>query len=80
MCAIENPTVPITADQLADVHQSTLLVWGRDDPFGDPDVGERMVEALPEAEGMVVEGGHAPWLARSARIGPRVNRFLSRYG
>lgn len=70
------PETRLTAEQLAAIDRPTLLVWGEDDPFGAPEVGERMVEIMPDAALQVVGGGHAPWLTQSERIGPRVSRFL----
>ncbi len=70
------PEMRLTAEQLARMDQPTLLIWGQDDPFGSPEVGERMVRAMPDAELHVVGGGHAPWLTQSERIGPIATRFL----
>lgn len=70
------PAMRLTAEQLGRIAQPTLVVWGKDDPFGSEDVGRRMVEAMPDAELHVVEGGHAPWLTQFDRIGPAVTRFL----
>lgn len=74
------PETRLTAEELARFEQPTLLVWGEDDPFGSPEVGERMAELMPDAELRVVGGGHAPWLKRSERIGPVVSRFLGERG
>jgi pimeloyl-ACP methyl ester carboxylesterase len=57
-----------------------LRIRGEDDPSGAPDVGERMVEIMPDAELVVVGGAHAPWLTRLGRIGPLIARFLRRNG
>lgn len=70
----------LTAEQLARIDAPTLLVWGEDDPFGPPEVGERMVDVMPAADLRVVEGGHAPWLRQSVRIGRMAGRFLRRHG
>lgn len=70
------PDVRLTADQLAEIAQPTLLFWGRDDPFGTSALGERVAAALPRAELHVVDGGHCPWLTQAARIAPVAARFL----
>lgn len=73
------PHVALTADQLARVSQPTLFIWGDSDPMGSPAIGSRAAEIVPQAELQVVEAGHAPWLKRSAAIGPLVVDFLSRH-
>lgn len=73
------PEMRLTAEQLSEIAQPTLVFWGRDDPFGSVEVGERMAEAMPDAELQVVGGGHAPWLTQSERIGPIAERFLLRH-
>ena len=72
------PATRLTAEDLARIEQPALLVWGEDDPFGPPAVGERMVEVMPSAELEIVPGGHAPWLARGERVGRRAAGFLRR--
>lgn len=66
----------LTAEQLARIEQPTLVFWGEDDPFGPPEVGERMMKAMPAAELHVVGGGHAPWLTQAKRIAPIAEAFL----
>lgn len=70
------PETRLTADQLSRIAQPTLLYWGRDDPFGAPELGERVAAALPRAELHLVDGGHCPWLTQAAHIGPSAARFL----
>lgn len=72
------PEMALTAQQLATVQATTLLVFARDDPMGGPSVGERMVEAMPDAELHVVDGGHAPWVHHADQIAPAILRFLGR--
>ena len=73
------PAMRLTAEQLARIEQPTLLFWGKDDPFGPPEVGERMAATMPTAELHVVGGGHSPWLTQAKRIGPIATRFLHRH-
>ena len=70
------PAVRLTAEQLAQITQPTLVFWGTDDPFGSVGVGERMVDVIPDAKLRVVNGGHAPWLKEAQRIGPAAAEFL----
>lgn len=70
------PEMRLTAEQLARIEQRSMIFWGRDDPFGSPEVGECVVQAMPAAELHVVGGGHAPWLTQAEHIGPVAARFL----
>lgn len=72
------PETRLTEDQLARIERPAILFWGEDDPFGSPQVGERVAAALPDAELRVVGGGHCPWLTRAEEIGPRATAFLHR--
>lgn len=73
------PEMRLTEEQLERITQPTLVFWGEHDPFGPVEVGERMVNAMPDAALHVVGGGHAPWLTQSERIGPVAQRFLGQY-
>lgn len=74
------PEVALTAEQLAAVKQPVALIWGNDDPFGSPAVGERAAAALPSAELHVVPGGHVPWVHHAADVAPVVGSFLYKHG
>lgn len=71
------PEQRLSEDHLAEVAQPTLLVFGTKDPFGAANVGERIAEAMPDAQLHVVEAGHAPWLRHHQMIGKLANEFLS---
>lgn len=73
------PATRLTAKQLAQIVQPALVFWGENDPFGPVEIGERMVNVMPNAELHVVGGGHAPWLTQSERIGPIAMRFLRQH-
>lgn len=46
----------------------TLLIWGDHDPVGNGDVARRVQKLIPEADLMVADGGHAPWLGQPDRV------------
>ena len=73
------PDMRLTADQLRQIPQPTLTIWGDNDPFGSVDVAQRMVDLMPAATLNVVNAGHAPWLTKSEEIGPLVSAFLYRH-
>lgn len=72
------PESALTESQLAAVGQPSLLVVADQDPMGSEQAGRRMVEALPNAELHISEGGHCPWLTEAERIAGWVNGFLDR--
>lgn len=68
----------LTDIELAAVEQPSLLVFADRDPFGSAHAGQRMADALPDAELHISAGGHCPWLDDAERIAERINRFLAR--
>ena len=74
------PERALTVAQLASVEAPTLLVFAAADPMGAVSVGERVVDAMPNAELHVVDGGHAPWLHHADQIAPILENFLHQVG
>jgi pimeloyl-ACP methyl ester carboxylesterase len=69
----------LTANQLARITQPVQLIWGEDDPFGPPEVGERAAQIIPDAELHVIPGGHGPWLSEAERVGQLATPFLRKH-
>jgi hypothetical protein len=55
------------------------LVWGEDDTFGPPAVGERAADLIPDADLHVVPGGHGPWFRHAQDVGERLAPFLRKH-
>ena len=70
------PQVELTEAQLARLTQPVKLIWGDNDPFGPPSVGELAARIIPDAELHVVPGGHAPWVNQPALVASLVAPFL----
>jgi len=70
------PDLALTADHLARIQAPTLLVFANDDPMGSTPVGQRMADAMADAELHIVDGGHAPWLHQADQIAPLLTSFL----
>jgi 2-hydroxy-6-oxonona-2,4-dienedioate hydrolase/4,5:9,10-diseco-3-hydroxy-5,9,17-trioxoandrosta-1(10),2-diene-4-oate hydrolase len=71
------PEVALTAGQLAQVTQPVQLIWGENDPFGAPGVGEQAAAIIPDAELHVIPGaGHVPWVDHPEQVGTLASRFL----
>ena len=72
------PDLALTADHLARIQAPTLLVFANDDPMGSTPIGQRMADAMADAELHIVDGGHAPWLHQADQIAPLLTSFLQR--
>jgi pimeloyl-ACP methyl ester carboxylesterase len=70
------PDVRLGEAELRRVQQPSLFVWGDGDVFGGPEIGERAVGVMPNAEIEVVSGGHLPWLDEPAGCAQAVSGFL----
>jgi pimeloyl-ACP methyl ester carboxylesterase len=68
----------ITAQELRGVTQPTLLIWGKNDPFGSPDAGNTVAALMPHAELLVVGIGHLPWWDELDECVRLVRAFVSR--
>lgn len=73
------PEVRLTPALLRRVSQPVQFIWGEDDPFGAPGVGERAAEIMPDAEFHLVRGGHAPWLRNSEEVAAHLLPFLAKH-
>lgn len=73
------PEVSLGEDELAHLRQPVQMIWGEDDPFGRPEVGERAAGIIDDAEFHRIPGGHTPWLAHPERIGGLMSPFLRKH-
>lgn len=73
------PQVTLTPDELARITQPVQLIWGEDDTFGPPAVGEQAADLIPDAELHVVPGGHGPWFRYAEHIADRLTPFLLKH-
>jgi pimeloyl-ACP methyl ester carboxylesterase len=73
------PQVALTAEELAHITQPVQLIWGEEDPFGSPAVGERVATIVEDAELHVLPGGHVPWLSQADRVGHLAAPFLRKH-
>jgi 2-hydroxy-6-oxonona-2,4-dienedioate hydrolase len=72
------PEVTFEADELAQLHQPVLYVYGTNDPESTADRVRHVVGLLPAAELHLIEGaGHLPWLDDPGQVGARVSGFLA---
>ncbi|HET6866567.1 MAG TPA: alpha/beta hydrolase, partial [Solirubrobacteraceae bacterium] len=62
--------------ELARIAAPVLMIWGDEDPYGGPDIGQRAVEIIPSATLEVIPGRHAPFLDDPARCGALIDDLL----
>lgn len=69
------------ADELANLDQPVLMIWGEEDPFVTPEVGERLNALLPGSTLALLPGcSHFVTEDASQTVGPLVYEYLrSRY-
>lgn len=70
------PRYACDADQLRQLQQPVLYVWGDNDPFGSVEVAREAVSITPNAELREVPGGHLPWWDHPAACAHLVRAFL----
>lgn len=66
----------LTTDELADIKAPTLLLWGRRDVFGSPELAERVNAHIPDARLELVDSGHLPWYDDAPGSAQLVRQFL----
>jgi pimeloyl-ACP methyl ester carboxylesterase len=67
----------LVREELRNVRQPTLFVWGSEDQFFPPSVGQPVAEEMPDARFVTLDGvGHAPWLDDCERTVDELRTFL----
>jgi 2-hydroxy-6-oxonona-2,4-dienedioate hydrolase len=62
---------------IENISQPTLWLWGRDDPFGGIEVGNRLKAKMKNASILVFNNsGHLPWIDGPEEHAKKINEFL----
>jgi pimeloyl-ACP methyl ester carboxylesterase len=64
--------------ELQHIAAPVLMIWGDDDPYGDPEIGRRAAALIPDAHLEVMPGRHAPFLDDPQRCGALIDQLLRR--
>jgi pimeloyl-ACP methyl ester carboxylesterase len=73
----QKPAIRITADQLRQVRQPVLFLWGERDPFGSVAVGQEIARQMPDAAFHALpRSGHLPWLDDPDTCGRLAREFF----
>ncbi|HCT45271.1 MAG TPA: alpha/beta hydrolase, partial [Phycisphaerales bacterium] len=64
-------------DDLGDITQPTLLIWGREDVVTPPSAGQGFLELMPDARLSWLDGcGHAPMIEAPEPFGVAMHSFF----
>ena len=64
--------------QLRRLMLPVLMIWGEEDPYGGPEIGQHACALLPDAQLEVIQGRHAPLLDDPERCGALIDELLRR--
>jgi pimeloyl-ACP methyl ester carboxylesterase len=53
-----------------------LMIWGDEDPYGEPEIGRRACALIPDARFEVIPGRHAPFLDDPERCGALIAELV----
>jgi pimeloyl-ACP methyl ester carboxylesterase len=57
-----------------------LMIWGDEDPYGEPKIGQRACALIPNARLEVIPARHAPFLDDPERCGALIDDLIHRAG
>jgi pimeloyl-ACP methyl ester carboxylesterase len=76
----ERPENILRDDELRSVAMRVQLIWGQDDVYGGPEIGQRAAERIPRARLDVMPGNHAPFLDDPERCAALITDAVARDG
>jgi pimeloyl-ACP methyl ester carboxylesterase len=66
--------------ELRQLAMPVLMIWGEEDPYGGPEIGQRACALIPNARLEVIPGRHAPFLDDPERCGALIDDLTRRAG
>jgi pimeloyl-ACP methyl ester carboxylesterase len=72
------PENHLTDDELRSIAAPVDFIWGQDDVYGEPAIGRRAAELIPDARLEVVPGNHAPFLDDPERCASLIAGAMAR--
>jgi pimeloyl-ACP methyl ester carboxylesterase len=64
--------------ELRELAVPVLMIWGDEDPYGPPQIGQRACALMPDARLEVIPGRHAPFLDDPERCGALIDDLVRR--
>lgn len=75
------PELVLDGEDLSQIRQPVLLIWGERDPFGSVTVAQEITSHLPNAKlETVSDGGHVPWISNPSEVVGYMLPFLGNAG
>ena len=69
------------ADDLGEIEQPTLLIWGKEDVVTPPSAGQGFTELMPNAELFWIDScGHAPMIEAPEEFAKAMHGFFDKHG
>jgi pimeloyl-ACP methyl ester carboxylesterase len=68
----------ISEPELRQLLLPVLMVWGDEDPYGEPEIGRRACAVIPNARFEVIPGRHTPFLDDPKRCGALIDDLVRR--
>jgi pimeloyl-ACP methyl ester carboxylesterase len=68
----------ISDSELRQLKVPVLMIWGDEDPYGGPKIGQRACELIPDARLEIIPGRHAPFLDDPERSGALIDDLVRR--
>lgn len=66
----------LTAEQLSNIRQPVLFLWGDNDPFGGLEAARKATTILPNAQLVEMTAGHLPYIDDAKRCAKAIKEFL----
>jgi pimeloyl-ACP methyl ester carboxylesterase len=66
----------LTDTELRQIAMPVLMIWGDEDPYGGPEIGQRACALMPDARLEVIPGRHAPFLDDPERCGALIDDLV----
>ncbi|MBV9168294.1 MAG: alpha/beta hydrolase [Solirubrobacterales bacterium] len=68
----------LSDSELRQLAVPVLMIWGDEDPYGGPEIGQRARALMPDARLEVIPGRHAPFLDDPQRCGALIDDLIRR--
>jgi pimeloyl-ACP methyl ester carboxylesterase len=68
----------LSETELQELAMPVLMIWGDEDPYGEPEIGQRACAVIPGARLEVIAGRHAPFLDDPQRCGALIDDLVRR--
>jgi 2-hydroxy-6-oxonona-2,4-dienedioate hydrolase len=62
--------------ELRQLAAPVLMIWGDEDPYGPPEIGQRACAQIPKSRLEVIPGRHAPFLDDAERCGALIDDLI----